>query len=136
PLLGGLPGAAAPAGPPDPADDQGQGALPSLRVRAWRHSAAGAGIRGRAGGGAPGRGRAAARAHAGECPLAQRGDRGRGGAGRGVAADRALARGVAAMTADAQKTRAAEWFESLRDRLTAALEAVEDEYAARQGAAG
>ena len=42
------------------------------------------------------------------------------------------------MTADAQKARAARWFEELRDRLTAALEAIEDEYAARhgEGAAG
>jgi coproporphyrinogen III oxidase len=36
---------------------------------------------------------------------------------------------------EAQKTRAAEWFESLRDRLTEALEAIEDEYAAHQGTA-
>jgi coproporphyrinogen III oxidase len=37
------------------------------------------------------------------------------------------------VSAEAQKARAARWFEELRDRLTAALEAVEDEYAARQG---
>ncbi len=37
------------------------------------------------------------------------------------------------MTAEARKARAAEWFEALRDRLTAALEAVEDEYAATRG---
>ena len=34
------------------------------------------------------------------------------------------------MTAEAEKTRTARWFGELRDRLTAALEAVEDEYAA------
>ncbi len=39
------------------------------------------------------------------------------------------------MRTEAQKTRAAEWFESLRDRLTEALEAIEDEYAAHQGTA-
>ena len=37
------------------------------------------------------------------------------------------------MSAEAQKSRAARWFEELRDRLTAALEAIEDEYVARQG---
>ncbi len=37
------------------------------------------------------------------------------------------------MTAEDQKARAAHWFEGLRDRLTAALEAVEDEYAAASG---
>ena len=37
------------------------------------------------------------------------------------------------MSADAQNTRAAQWFESLRDRLMAALEAIEDEYAAARG---
>jgi coproporphyrinogen III oxidase len=42
------------------------------------------------------------------------------------------------MTAEAEKARAARWFEGLRDRLTAALEAIEDEYAAgrRDGSAG
>jgi len=42
------------------------------------------------------------------------------------------------MTAEAQKARAARWFEELRDRLAAALEAIEDEYTARhdEGAAG
>jgi coproporphyrinogen III oxidase len=37
------------------------------------------------------------------------------------------------MTAEAEKARAARWFEELRDRLTAALEAIEDDYAARSG---
>ena len=41
------------------------------------------------------------------------------------------------MSAEELKSRAAQWFEVLRDRLTAALEAVEDEYAApRGGSAG
>ena len=41
------------------------------------------------------------------------------------------------MSADAQKTRASAWFESLRDHLMTALESIEDEYAAaRGGAAG
>jgi coproporphyrinogen III oxidase len=34
------------------------------------------------------------------------------------------------VTAEAQKARAETWFETLRDRLTAALEAIEDEHAA------
>jgi coproporphyrinogen III oxidase len=38
------------------------------------------------------------------------------------------------VTAEAQKARTARWFEELRDRLTAALEAIEDEHAARTGA--
>jgi len=38
------------------------------------------------------------------------------------------------MTAEAQKARAAQWFEDLRDRLTAALEAIEEEHEARSGA--
>ena len=37
------------------------------------------------------------------------------------------------MTVEAEKARAARWFEELRDRLTGALEAVEDEHAARRG---
>ena len=37
------------------------------------------------------------------------------------------------MTAEDQKARATRWFEELRDRLAAALEAIEDEYAARRG---
>jgi coproporphyrinogen III oxidase len=37
------------------------------------------------------------------------------------------------VTAEAQKACAARWFEELRDRLAAALESVEDEYAARHG---
>jgi coproporphyrinogen III oxidase len=37
------------------------------------------------------------------------------------------------MSAELQKSQAAQWFETLRDRLTAALEAVEDEYAAARG---
>jgi len=43
------------------------------------------------------------------------------------------------MTVEAQKAEAARWFEALRDRLTTALEAIEDEYAERgsgSGAAG
>ncbi len=41
------------------------------------------------------------------------------------------------MSAETEKARAAEWFEALRDRLTGALERVEDEYAAaRSGTAG
>ncbi|HKF71884.1 MAG TPA: oxygen-dependent coproporphyrinogen oxidase [Stellaceae bacterium] len=41
------------------------------------------------------------------------------------------------MSAETEKARAARWFEELRDRLTAALEAIEDEFAAsRGGAAG
>ena len=39
------------------------------------------------------------------------------------------------MSAQAQKARASEWFEALRDRLTAAIEAIEDEYAATHGGA-
>ena len=38
------------------------------------------------------------------------------------------------MTAEAQKARAARWFEDLRDKLTGALEAIEAEHAARTGA--
>jgi len=37
------------------------------------------------------------------------------------------------VSAEAQKSRAASWFETLRDRLTAALEEVEAEYAAARG---
>ena len=37
------------------------------------------------------------------------------------------------MSAEAQKSWASQWFDTLRDRLTAALEAVEDEYAAARG---
>ena len=37
------------------------------------------------------------------------------------------------MSVEAQKARAARWFEELRDRLAAALESIEDEYAARHG---
>ena len=37
------------------------------------------------------------------------------------------------MSAEARKARAARWFEELRDRLAAALESIEDEYAARHG---
>jgi coproporphyrinogen III oxidase len=37
------------------------------------------------------------------------------------------------MTEEAQRTRAGRWFDELRDRLTAALEAIEDEYTARHG---
>ena len=40
------------------------------------------------------------------------------------------------MTAEAEKQRAIQWFESLRDRLTAALEAVEDEFAAARPSEG
>ena len=39
------------------------------------------------------------------------------------------------MSADVQKTRASAWFESLRDRLMTAIEAIEDEYAAARGGA-
>jgi len=39
------------------------------------------------------------------------------------------------VSAEAHKARAARWFEELRDRLTAALEAIEDECVARQGTA-
>jgi coproporphyrinogen III oxidase len=37
------------------------------------------------------------------------------------------------VSVDQQKSRTAHWFESLRDRLAAALEAIEDEYAAARG---
>jgi len=40
------------------------------------------------------------------------------------------------VTAEAGKRRASEWFETLRDRLTAGLEAVEDELAAEQPEGG
>ena len=37
------------------------------------------------------------------------------------------------MTADAERARTARWFEELRDRLTAALELIESDHAARHG---
>lgn len=40
------------------------------------------------------------------------------------------------MTAEAEKQRASQWFETLRDRLAAALEAVEDEFAAARPSEG
>ena len=40
------------------------------------------------------------------------------------------------MSGDTEQDRAARWFETLRDRLTAALEAIEDEYASANPAQG